>query len=82
MSEKVVAIPCSNLADIPGMLRKMASDIEDGKVSIAETRTALVILHHKDGKTDVYSYGPASDFYYSIATLDVAKEQMLRGLGE
>ena len=82
MSEKVVAIPCSNLADIPGMLRKMASKIEDGEVSIAETRTVLVILHHNDGKTDVHSYGPASDFYYAVATLDIAKEHMLRGLGE
>lgn len=82
MSDNVINIPCSNLADIPDMLRKMASKIEDGLISVSETRTALLVLHHNDGSTDVYSYGPASDFYYSVATLEIAKSKMLQGLGE
>lgn len=81
MTAKIVEIPCNNLADIPEMLRALADKIEAFEYGeVADIRTTVVVLHHSDGRTTVRSYGPASDYYYTVATLDIAKSGLVRNL--
>lgn len=81
MNDNIREITRVNLADIPDMLRRTAEKVEEGQFGDpADLRTVLIVLHDKDGNTEVMSYGPASDYYYAVATLEIAKNCMVRNL--
>jgi hypothetical protein len=70
----VVALPVSNLMDIPAMLRRLADDIEKG--DHGEVTFALAIAENEHGPI-MFGWGEAKDALYNVGLFEWAKAQML-----
>jgi hypothetical protein len=82
VSDNVVRFPKSNLSDVPGMLRKLADDIEAG--TWGEVPICLVVLPRQGEWPDVFGFGPEGDTSDAalIGHLELAKAFFISHVAE
>jgi hypothetical protein len=67
----VVEIPVGNLMDIPGMLRRIADNMENGEDEVPDK--LILIAERVSGKIIVYGLGGYNDTARIVGLLEMAK---------
>lgn len=75
--ENVVTLRNVSLADIPGMLRKMADKIEQGEIAAT---SALFIIPCDGDWPNIFGWGEHMGDYDNIAVLELAKAWFVNNL--
>lgn len=72
MTEKVVALRRGpSLADIPGMLRNLADDVEAGVYG--EVPSVLVLMPRSGDYPHAFGFGDQDGEHHPIVTMEIAK---------
>lgn len=74
---EIVSLPIGNLQDIPGMLRRIANNMESGES--VTPRVLIMVADGPDGDLDVYGLGDFSDITNTVGLL--ARAQLNIALG-
>lgn len=73
----VVILRDTSLNDVPGMLRKTADDIEDGKYGAA-TGAVLVLQIGESEDLEIFSFGKMPTTAHVVGLMEAAKVRIIR----